>query len=195
MWFTLISSSPNSEPVTSNFWVLGDLVAGAGTNIVVTGRIATNSPADYFIFNTVEVTTDNGSRTAHERTRIAVSASLGDFVWDDLNGDGIQDVGEPGLANVTVNLLLNGTVTDTVSTDGMGGYLFTNLVSSTNYVVEFVMPAGYVFTPRDAGVDSVDSDADPGYGSNGPDYVDGRAERNEYGCGSLPVGLFGGNGL
>jgi hypothetical protein len=28
---------------------------------------------------------------------------LGDFVWVDLNGDGIQDAGEPGLEGVTVH--------------------------------------------------------------------------------------------
>jgi hypothetical protein len=33
------------------------------------------------------------------------AASLGDFVWIDLNGNGIQNAGEPGLNGVTVNLL------------------------------------------------------------------------------------------
>ncbi len=31
--------------------------------------------------------------------------SLGDFVWDDLNKNGIQDADEPGIANVEVELL------------------------------------------------------------------------------------------
>ncbi len=30
--------------------------------------------------------------------------SIGDFVWQDTNGDGVQDAGEPGIANVTVTL-------------------------------------------------------------------------------------------
>ncbi|QLQ08702.1 MAG: hypothetical protein HZY76_00515 [Anaerolineae bacterium] len=29
------------------------------------------------------------------------------FVWDDLNGDGIQDAGEPGIAGVQVALILS----------------------------------------------------------------------------------------
>ena len=33
---------------------------------------------------------------------------LGDFVWDDLNGDGIQDPGEPGVEGVVVNLYRDG---------------------------------------------------------------------------------------
>ena len=32
-------------------------------------------------------------------------AELGDFVWEDLDGNGIQDPGEPGLNDVTVFLL------------------------------------------------------------------------------------------
>ena len=31
--------------------------------------------------------------------------TVGDFVWYDQNGDGIQNAGEPGIAGVTVNLL------------------------------------------------------------------------------------------
>ena len=31
--------------------------------------------------------------------------SIGDRIWYDLDADGVQDAGEPGLANVTVNLL------------------------------------------------------------------------------------------
>ena len=36
-------------------------------------------------------------------------ASIGDFVWKDLNGDGIQGSGEPGIGGVEVILLSGGT--------------------------------------------------------------------------------------
>ena len=32
------------------------------------------------------------------------NGAIGDFVWYDQNGNGIQDTGEPGIANVTVSL-------------------------------------------------------------------------------------------
>jgi hypothetical protein len=31
-------------------------------------------------------------------------ASLGDYVWDDTNGNGRQDAGEPGISGLTVTL-------------------------------------------------------------------------------------------
>jgi SdrD B-like domain len=33
------------------------------------------------------------------------TASIGDFVWDDLNANGVRDAGEPGIDGVTANLL------------------------------------------------------------------------------------------
>ena len=70
--------------------------------------------------------------------------SIGDFVWRDTNGDGTQDSGEPGIANVTLNLIddINGNgvadpgepVLDTQTTDGTGNYQFPNLPAG-NYLV------------------------------------------------------------
>ena len=89
-------------------------------------------------------------------------ASLGDRVWLDTNGNGRQDAGEAGVAQVTVRLLnAAGTVVATTTTDANGNYLFNNLVPGT-YSVQFVAPTGYIFTTRDAAgsTDANDSDAD-----------------------------------
>ena len=54
---------------------------------------------------------------------------LGDFVWNDLNGNGGQDVGEPGRhfrVSVTLTNTGSGAFTPT-TTDANGKYLFTNL--------------------------------------------------------------------
>ncbi|NJL59037.1 MAG: hypothetical protein HC887_04680, partial [Desulfobacteraceae bacterium] len=89
------------------------------------------------------------------------SASLGDYVWYDLNKNGIQDVGETGVSGVTVNLLDGtGNIIRTTATDSSGYYLFNNLTPGT-YSVEFVKPAGYELTLKTQGGDSAkDSDAD-----------------------------------
>ena len=93
---------------------------------------------------------------------VAVCKALGDFVWDDLNQNGVQDPGEPGIPNVTINLLdiNNVQITNTV-TDASGFYLFPTLVAS-NWVVEVVPPAGYdVSAPDLGGDDALDSDISP----------------------------------
>ncbi|MBX7105662.1 MAG: carboxypeptidase regulatory-like domain-containing protein, partial [Gemmataceae bacterium] len=95
-------------------------------------------------------------------------AALGDFVWNDLNQNGIQDAGEPGVANVTVMLLDSGGNTlSTQQTDANGKYLFTNLAPGT-YSVMFTLPAGFVFTLQNqGGDDAIDSDANPLTGKTG----------------------------
>ena len=37
-------------------------------------------------------------------TRTPTPVNIGNFIWDDLDSDGIQDVGEPGLPGITVQL-------------------------------------------------------------------------------------------
>jgi len=89
--------------------------------------------------------------------------SLGDLVWEDVDGDGVQDSGEPGVEDVTVTLYGpdGTTVIDTTTTDAGGAYLFEDLPPGP-YVVGFTVPAGRTLTTSDAGGDdAVDSDADP----------------------------------
>jgi hypothetical protein len=96
--------------------------------------------------------------------------ALGDRVWEDMNGNGAQEAGEPGLTNATVRLLdAASNVVATAVTSATGAYLFTNLPPAM-YQVEFVAPAQYVFTVRDAAVtnDLADSDADLVTGRTAP---------------------------
>jgi len=86
------------------------------------------------------------------------SAALGDFVWNDLNANGIQDGGEPGIDGITVNLYDAGNnLVGTQPTAGGGLYLFTGLTPG-DYQVAFVAP-GWVASPANqGGDDTVDSD-------------------------------------
>ena len=88
------------------------------------------------------------------------TASLGDFVFTDENANGQQDPEDEGIEDVTVNLLVDGAVVATTTTDENGFYEFTDLTPGEEYVVEFVAPDGFETTPSDQGDDATDSDAD-----------------------------------
>lgn len=90
-------------------------------------------------------------------------------VWLDANANGIRtDLEAVFGAGTTVNLLQNGQLVATTSTNANGEYSFSNLVPGT-YSVQVVPPAGYTLSPRDAGSDdAIDSDVDPGTGQSEP---------------------------
>ncbi|MEM9546057.1 MAG: SdrD B-like domain-containing protein [Bacteroidota bacterium] len=82
---------------------------------------------------------------------LVISGNIGDQVWHDLNGDGIQDVGEPGLDDVMITLLDASTLTSitqdidffplanpTITAFG-GLYSFDHLPPG-EYIVEFDVP-------------------------------------------------------
>lgn len=104
-----------------------------------------------------------------------VPLAIGDVVWLDTNGDGIQNAGEPGVAGVKVTLTsdgaaakdANGTPIAPVVTAADGSYHFDNLLPGT-YLATFTdTPAGLSFVaPKAPGSNpSNDSDVDPVTGS------------------------------
>ena len=91
---------------------------------------------------------------------LLANGQIGDAVWNDLNSNGVQDSGEPGVTGVTVRLI--DAATNTVAatqTTSSGTYLFQRIIPGT-YLVEFVPPNGINASPRDTGGDDArDSDA------------------------------------
>ena len=130
------------------------------------GDDALDSDAAWATGYTIPTTLISGENDPTWDAGLYLPASLGDTVWDDLDGDGIQDGGEPGIPSVTVNLYDAATnLVDSRLTDANGNYLFDDLIPG-EYTVVFVRPAGYQFTQQDqGGDDALDSDADPVTGS------------------------------
>ncbi len=88
-------------------------------------------------------------------------AALGDYVWEDVNKNGIQDASEPAFANVPVGLYsvdapttagAADTLVATTVTDGLGAYEFVDLVGGVYYVI-FTVPGGYTPTLANQGSD------------------------------------------
>ena len=73
----------------------------------------------------VGFTTDTNAQNSSD-----ANGAIGNYVWIDENADGLQDVGEPGLAGVAITIInpADGTILTTV-TDTDGAYLFDNLVA------------------------------------------------------------------
>lgn len=96
-------------------------------------------------------------------------AAVGDRVWHDINNNGLQTEGEPGVANVTVQLYTSaGVLVGTRTTDALGYYMFNNLTPGSYYVKFSNYPAGYtVVTANVGGVanEGIDSDVDESNGS------------------------------
>ena len=73
---------------------------------------------------------------------LVAPATIGDRVWDDANGNGM-DEGEPGVPHATVILTdATGVEVARTTTDANGNYRFTGLVPGT-YTVSIEVPAGY----------------------------------------------------
>ena len=98
-------------------------------------------------------------------TRTPTPINLGNFVWDDLDQDGRQDAGEPGLPNVTVQVW-NSAKTflyDSDVTDANGQYSVVAPLAG-DYRVRVVLPSvSDQFSPKDlaGGSDTLDSDINP----------------------------------
>ena len=97
------------------------------------------------------------------------TASLDGLVWNDLNRNGLQDLEEPGIRDVVVNLLTSTrTMASTTTTDKNGAFRFHNLAPG-DYFVSVVPPTGFVLSLQDQGENElVDSDPDPATAESQP---------------------------
>ncbi len=116
----------------------------------------------YGQFPAVETPVSGGCET---RTApfVQTATLLGNWVWFDANGNGLQDPGEGGVSGLCINLYdKRGNLIARTSTDSNGYYGFN--VKPGQYTVEFVKPAQLGFTLNAAGDPALDSDPDPATG-------------------------------
>lgn len=95
-------------------------------------------------------------------------ARIGDLVWLDLDCNGVQDAGEPGVGNVAVELRQGSSLVRRTTTNNQGFYSFANVVPGT-YTVAFQRPSGFEFTTALVGTDdTINSKADTLSGLTAP---------------------------
>lgn len=122
------------------------------------------------------------------------TASVGNRVWLDGDGDGVQDPDETGLPGVTVRLVSpSGSEIARTETDADGIYTFVGLLPGA-YRVAFEPAGNYLFSPRKApdSACETDSDADPGSGQTHSFSLLPGQENQEIDAGLFePAAIFG----
>jgi hypothetical protein len=142
-------TNPGGTLFTNN--IGGVTTADASTNSDVnaaTGRTNT------FTISTPSVITGIDAGLIND-----LKGAIGDFVWNDLNKNGIQEAGEPGIPGATVKLRLLGAdgviggaddaTQATTTTDANGYYIFTGLDPIAKFYIAVTNISGYAVSPQD----------------------------------------------
>jgi uncharacterized repeat protein (TIGR01451 family) len=142
----------------TNLLVNYTLPAGTSVSVRIRGTLNVPLVSTQFV-NTATVTNNQTPPQSAWVTNVSVANRVGDYVWSDVNGNGIQNGGEPGLTGVVVRLYSSASNLLLTTTSGVAGaYAFTNLPTGS-YFLEFVTPTNYLPTVQDAGGDdALDSD-------------------------------------
>lgn len=176
-----------NEPLGKNIIVSASGVSdtiyvsnGILSPILVTLQVPANGTIGNVISATFEGSSCSDTDTYDAPVSCAVG-SVGNFVWDDTDGDGTQDVGELGINGVTVELYKeisagSGTYslsqTTTTANDGIndGAYNFI-LTSSANYYIHFpTSNNGKVLTTQTITI-ATDNNSDADVSGNSPIFA------------------------
>lgn len=161
LYKSVVSATVGSYDSATGVWTIGGIASGGSVTLVLSVQIDAAGP----IVNDAEVQSADqydidsapanlvGAPAQDDEDRVSITpapTTIGDRVWYDLNKDGVQDAGEPGISGVTVQLqdpgadgiLGNGDdgPTLTTTTDATGAYQFTGLAVERSYTVS-VLPA------------------------------------------------------
>ena len=193
-WDVYATSGGQALDWTSSFPILGVFVkGGSGGNLYryeagSSGDTLLHAPANssggwaalsHISFCYLQTTTTSSPTTTPTTpptepttptSTITLIGEIGDFVWHDVDANGIQGADEEGLGGVAVKLLMGGSVVANTQTDVMGKYLFGGLAAGV-YEVQFALPDGYQFSEPDQTNDAADSDA-VAEGKTGPITLD-----------------------
>jgi hypothetical protein len=132
-----------------------------------------DSDVDKLTNMTVNITCESGEVIENIDAGLYTKCSISNFVWEDLDGDGEQDAGEPGLngVDITINdevlggpppFQVNGTTAYVAMTTSGGGgnYIFDNLPPGTYKLTFTPSSPDYFYTEQDAAGVSDDDDSD-----------------------------------
>ena len=158
------ATEPAALTDANGAWTIDNLVDGIYTARVDPSTLAPGLAPTYDATGATDGIASFSLSSAQTLTTIDFGytnpVTIGDFVWEDLNGNGQQNVGEPGLAGVAVTVFRssNNTVAASTVSSGTGAYSFPGLLPASYYLV-FGSPAGYQPTVSLSGATATDSNA------------------------------------
>ncbi len=127
----------------------GSLILGTQSPLVVTLAAGEQRPNVNFGY----VSNSNQSQ--------GCTGTIGDFVWVDINRNGLQDAGEPGLSTTVILKNSSGVQIGSMTSNSAGQYQFTGLCAGS-YTVEAPPPPGYDQTGTAVGTNrAIDSNGSP----------------------------------
>ena len=136
-------------------------VTGDLKNVAYVDKAANDEPETNPLGDKPTVATETGQTPTdnddQEKITVLSKVSIGDYVWLDVNRDGLQ-AGEAGIAGVTVTLTDAAGATRSTTTDGTGYYWFDDLTPGAAYTLTFTKPTGYVWTTQNVAGDTADKD-------------------------------------
>ncbi|MCE1184871.1 MAG: carboxypeptidase regulatory-like domain-containing protein [Rhodocyclales bacterium] len=133
---------------------------GSGTPITIKVKVGSGLVGNTLVNTAVisgggEPSGFESNNTATDSVTIVASASVSGHVWRDTNHNRALDSGETVLAGWGVELLYNGSVIGSTTSDASGAYSFTNLSPGAGYQIRFREPkTGTIFgypVPNEAG--------------------------------------------
>ena len=138
-----------ASPVNTN-----DLEIGDQFKFSITATAPATTAGSPFIWTGAATSNNNGTNCTGSGfpaptsgqpavTVTAANSSISGTVYNDANGNGVQDGVEAGLAGVTVTR--DGTGTTSTTTNGAGLYSFSSLAGGT-YSLDYTVPAGLANT-------------------------------------------------
>ncbi|MBK8698884.1 MAG: DUF11 domain-containing protein [Saprospiraceae bacterium] len=126
------------------------------------GFVEDPTPINYILTETATGLSDPATVTI---TYLDIVHSIGSYVWEDLNGDGIYQANEPGIPDVQVELYdPMGNLIATTYTDPTGHFIFRDIPAG-DYYFRFLPSPEYLFTFPDLGNNNnIDSDVTGAFG-------------------------------
>lgn len=111
------------------------LDTGARPSVILSEQAGAASPKG----SSQAIKLSMGEQKTGQDIGIGAMGQLGDFAWLDLDQDGMQDGGEPGIPGLEIRLYQYGQLTAQTTTDDYGRYAFDSLFPGS-YTLEVTMP-------------------------------------------------------